>query len=516
MDTAGFPIESTAQALGMLESAMGYLAAADHHQMPAETLADCLRTLERIDAVEAASRGWIIDAFQAQHGYTADAAQNSGTWMRYETKITKQEAAAHRAWARRAIEHPAIMKALAANVMSKSWAIRLVGWTNRIPEEFRGKAEEIIVAAAETGADLPDLIRIAAEILAATAPPDTDDQPFRDRSLRLEDTFEGAGVLAGELTPECTAMLRAVLDALSKPCGAEDDRSHQERYHDALEEAMRLLLGAGLMPEKGGHAVQAIVHIGLGDVLDLPDASVLLKQYAARYASRYAARWAGHRAATSEVTGDGGTWVSGRPAKALACDAAMFPIVTGDPDLDAMQPLVELCLQLHTLQQDAADGTGPIADRAAHADQVDTLIRQIIGQAAALLSGDGGLASFLRRNLLGHTGLGGPSLPLDVGDTDNIPWWLRRAVHTRDQHCQWPRGCDRPAARCQAHHIVHRADHGPTALVNLGDFCFFHHQVVIHGWGWKLKALGDGTYQATSPDGRTWKTGSRPPPPRPG
>jgi hypothetical protein len=31
----------------------------------------------------------------------------------------------------------------------------------------------------------------------------------------------------------------AVLDALSAPAGAEDDRSHAQRYHDALHEAMR-------------------------------------------------------------------------------------------------------------------------------------------------------------------------------------------------------------------------------------------------------------------------------------
>jgi hypothetical protein len=32
-----------------------------------------------------------------------------------------------------------------------------------------------------------------------------------------------------------------VLDALSAPRGAEDDRSHAQRYHDALEDAMRRL-----------------------------------------------------------------------------------------------------------------------------------------------------------------------------------------------------------------------------------------------------------------------------------
>ena len=44
--------------------------------------------------------------------------------------------------------------------------------------------------------------------------------------MRLETTFDGAGVLGGDLTPECAAVVGAVLDALSAPAGAEDTRSH--------------------------------------------------------------------------------------------------------------------------------------------------------------------------------------------------------------------------------------------------------------------------------------------------
>jgi hypothetical protein len=42
------------------------------------------------------------------------------------------------------------------------------------------------------------------------------------------------------------------------------------------------------------------------------------------------------------------------------------------------------------------------------------LEQQILGRVIQIVSGPGGLASFLRRNLLGKP-LGGPSLPLDVG-----------------------------------------------------------------------------------------------------
>ena len=48
-------------------------------------------------------------------------------------------------------------------------------------------------------------------------------------------------MLTGDLAPQCAEVVRAVLDALSAPADAEDTRSQAQRYHDALEEAMRWL-----------------------------------------------------------------------------------------------------------------------------------------------------------------------------------------------------------------------------------------------------------------------------------
>ena len=45
--------------------------------------------------------------------------------------------------------------------------------------------------------------------------------------------------MSGDLTPECAAVVGAVLDVLGAPAGAEDTRTHAQRYHDALLEAMR-------------------------------------------------------------------------------------------------------------------------------------------------------------------------------------------------------------------------------------------------------------------------------------
>ena len=73
------------------------------------------------------------------------------------------------------------------------------------------------------GMGLADLAGVAAEIAARARPdaPDQDGPRFEDRAVKLETTFGGAGVMTGDLTPECAAVVTAVLDALSAPRGAE-------------------------------------------------------------------------------------------------------------------------------------------------------------------------------------------------------------------------------------------------------------------------------------------------------
>jgi hypothetical protein len=461
------------------------------------------------------ARAGLLGAFDAAGDYELDGHGSGGAWLRHRTRITKDEAARHRAWVKTKAEHPLIVAAMRDGILSKSWAKRVMAVTGKIPEPFRQEADKIIATAAATGVELVDLVRLAAEILARTAGPDPDDDKgFRDRNLRLHTTFEGAGVLSGELSPECAAAVQAVLGKLAERAGKEDHRSHGERMHDALEDAMLRLLGSELLPARNGHPVQAIVHIGLNEMLPLDGGSVLAREWIRRQAGR----WAGWRAAVAEQPGDGGAWVYGPGAKGIVCDAALFPIVTGHVDPAHMEDLVRICVELDGYlhwHDEARETAGPVPDRAAHAARIQDLMEQVIGKCVDILSGEPGLASFLRRNLLGHAGLGGPSLPLDVGDVDHIPWWLRRAVHTRDQRCRWPGGCDKPAAACQPHHRVHRAEHGATKIDNLHDLCKFHHLVVIHRWGWSLKACGDGTLEARSPDGRVFKENSRPPP-RPG
>ena len=337
-------------------------------------------------------------------------------------------------------------------------------------------------------------------------------------------------------------------------------RSQAQRYHDALHEALQRLVAAGLLPERAGQPVKAWVHISLADLMVLEGSSALLEEWTARVR----ARWAGHRAAASAGGGDGGAWLDGDAAEAMACDAAMAPVVTGDVNPAALEELVRLCVELDRLRhhprtgpddtsgtggcdgtgqddtsagqdatgqddtsagQDATgtggrgngvDGTGggqgaPAPDTAR---AWEALERAVIGKAVDLLSGPGGLASFLRRRQLGAR-LAGPSLPLDIGYSETIPAGIRNAVILRDQHCQWAGRCNQPASACQVHHVRHKANGGKTSARDCVLLCFFHHQVVIHRWGWTLVLNPDGTTTAWNPD-KTKVLHSHGPPARPG
>ena len=197
-------------------------------------------------------------------------------------------------------------------------------------------------------------------------------------------------------------------------------------------------------------------HISLADLLRLDGSSALQDEWT----GQVRAQWAAHRAAASEGSGSDGAWLDGDAAEAIACDAAMAPIVTGDVNPAALEDLVRLCAELGKLRHasDADAGTGTDEPGPDTGPAWEALEQAIIGKAVDLLSGPGGLASFLRRRQLGVR-LGGPSLPLDIGYSETIPAGIRHAVMLRDQHCQWAGRCDQPAAACEVHHTRTR----PTA-----------------------------------------------------
>ena len=213
----------------------------------------------------------------------------------------------------------------------------------------------------------------------------------------------------------------------------------------------------------------------------------------------------------------------------------MAPFVTGEVNPAALEDLVRLCVQLDRLRhhprtsgtgrddtgqrperwQAPAHGATPARRAAPDTTRAwEALERAIIGKAVDLLSGPGGLASFLRRRQLGAR-LAGPSLPLDIGYAETIPAGIRNAVTLRDQHCRWAGGCNQPASACEVHHVRHKKNGGKTSTKDCVLLCCFHHQVMIHRRGWTLVLNPDGTTTAWNPD-KTTVLHSHSPPARPG
>jgi hypothetical protein len=532
---------STVQALAMVRAGLGYLAGCDAADLGTAAQAEALMGLEQAEARATAARARILSAFTAQGGFEADGQYGPNGWLRAVTKVTPGAAGGATGWARRLAAHPGIAAALAAGQLSASWARQICDWTGQLPEDLRADADQILLAAAAGGADIHDLTALAREMIerARSTPDSDDDGGFADRALWLHTTIGGAGRLQGDLTPDCAASLRVILDALAQRGGPEDTRTAAQRRHDALREACQRLTGAGPDPGHDGQPAQVQIHIDLAALRGRPGGAGLEAGWAA------GPGWSPARAAA----GPGSVFLSGADAEAATCDAALTPIVSGQIDWTVLDQLTDLFLNAHghdlERQQDGGHPAAGLGDRpddggnghqAADRDgepdagrgrppangpggrewnrgrlperpgELSPATRQrlrdtLLQMSINLLSGPGGLAACLRATTLGapYTSL---SQPLDVGrSTRTVPPHLRKAVIQRDKHCQFP-GCHQPPSRCDAHHLIHWSQGGPTALGNLCLLCKFHHLIVIHGWGWKLTRHPDGTTTATSPDGR--------------
>jgi hypothetical protein len=498
----------------MLGRALDHLNAADVASLPAAVQAEALRALGRAEAKHTAARARVLGAFAAQGGCEDDGHGTARTWLKWQTRITAGAAAGAIGWARRLAAHPAIGQALAAGELSPSWARHLCEWTERLPEAQRGDADEILAGAARGGADLAALAGLAQEMYERSyRDSEEPDDGFADRWFRLGITFRGAGRAEGDLTPGCAAALAAVLEALGKKAGPEDTRTGAQRRHDALEEACRRLIRAGMVPARAGQPAQVLVHLTLAQLRGAPGGPAA------------GDAWAAARAAQPG-------WLTGPEADAALCDATVVPVVTGHVDWAALDMLTETFLLTHGIGHPASPGgtgrpgspgrpgIGPSAYGPAHVPDGapagpggspaspggslspaarDRLRRALLGLAADTLSGPGGLAARLRAALDG-TPLTTTSLPLDIGAaTETIPAHLRRAATTRHPHCAFP-GCDQPSSVYDIHHIIPRSRGGPTSLPNLVPLCGFHHLTAIHRHGWNLTLHSDGTTTATSPD----------------
>jgi hypothetical protein len=248
----------------------------------------------------------------------------------------------------------------------------------------------------------------------------------------------------GQLEPEAGHTVLAALEPLARPADAGDARQGSQRTADALTElARRALEGAAYRRR-----------VGSGPSCWSPWT------------------WPASSAAPARWVGPG----VGRPpgpqaSRRLACDGAVTRVLV------SRQP---------TSQQPTCD-TDHGSAAAGHQST-----------AAPDPGGPGGLQGRLRaaRALLPPALGGAPTQPLEIGRVTRVIHPAQRAaLAVRDRGCVFP-GCERPLSWCDAHHLWHWIDGGPTNLANLAMVCRAHHRQV-HEQGWQLTRGPDGRFTAT-------------------
>jgi hypothetical protein len=244
------------------------------------------------------------------------------------------------------------------------------------------------------------------------------------------------------LEPEAGQTLLAALEPLARPASAADTRTGGQRRADALAELARRSLEGGRLPQTGGVRPQLTVLVDLDSLQGGP----------------------------GSLGGD--TELGPLPPEAcrrLACDGAVTRVL-----------VTRQATNHHGHHDD------PCGDHRHHHPHNQATLADRLRAAARRLP-----------PVLG----GAPSQPLDVGRTTRVVSPAQRtALAVRDGGCVFP-GCDRPLAWCEAHHLVHWLDGGPTDLDNLVLLCRAHHRAVHEG-GWQLQHRPDGRLTATPPHRR--------------
>jgi Domain of unknown function (DUF222)/HNH endonuclease len=431
---AGQPDELTA-----LEAAVDNLAAQDLTGQPDAVRAERVLRLRRLlDRLEGQWLGELadVDACGAAGADQGIQAASTASWLRGRLRLGAGAATSAVRTARALFRGPltATAEALCGGEISAAHASVLVHATHDLASHVTAEAEPVLVDAARR-LDPPRLRRVAAHlrhVADAEGAGHEVERRHQRRGLWLATTWEGMVALQGLLEPEAGQTLLAALEPLARPTSAADARSGGQRRADALTELARRNLEAGRLPQTGGVRPQLTVTIDLDSLLDNPGG----------------------------LAGEAGGMALLEPeaCRRLACDGAVTRVlVTRHPTRHPTG---------HHLE-DGATAEGGLTER--------------LRAAMALLP-----------PVLG----GAPSQPLDLGRTTRVVSPAQRtALAVRDGGCVFS-GCDRPLAWCEAHHLWHWLDGGPTDLVNLALLCRAHHRAVHEG-GWRLVRGPDGRFTTT-------------------
>ena len=119
---------SAAEALSAAHGGLSWIAAADPAGLTSEERGDLLRGLIALDSVKLAADTAVLGAFHQLEDYAADGQASAAGWAAWQARTSRQSVAAKLAWWRKLAGRPHLRAALAAGLLSVSWASQILAW----------------------------------------------------------------------------------------------------------------------------------------------------------------------------------------------------------------------------------------------------------------------------------------------------------------------------------------------------------------------------------------------------
>jgi hypothetical protein len=216
-------------------------------------LGDELKTLrEAADVLEAATAK-LLYRFDKAREYASEGHPSAVSWMRDNCRMTGAAAAQRMSIARSLAELPQTEAALTNAEIGYQHVAHIARTAEAVGSDTVRDAEEILLDAAKQMG--PGTFRLVTWHLRHAVDPDgalrEANELHERRFLHISESMDGLYYLDGLLDAEGGAILRTVIDALSKPTSA-DDRTAKQRRADALVEIAQQTLDRGEVPQVGG------------------------------------------------------------------------------------------------------------------------------------------------------------------------------------------------------------------------------------------------------------------------
>ncbi|TDO45149.1 uncharacterized protein DUF222, partial [Kribbella sp. VKM Ac-2571] len=352
------------------------------------------------------------------------------------------------------------------------------------PENLAVAEQELIgLAATHTPSELRRAGKVICDLLDPDGPEPSEKAAYARESLTLKSAERGVS-FHGFLANENAELFRTLIHAHARPHktidGEPDPRPHTKRQADALT---TVLTTAGQTPTATGAAptgatASSTAGAGDGEVLPFPLDRVAPDGDDATAASAGAGNITGTGTGTGVGVGAavGAGAEAGGGAGTVTGAGGGREVVPGH----GAKPHISVTIDYNDLVTATANATGAL-----------TFGDRLSAATVRRLACDADILPIV---------LGSRSQPLDVGTTQRLVTRpMRRALNARDKGCVV---CGAPPSHCEAHHLIHWADGGITAVSNLVLLRLSHESRVGRvGLGW-CEILGCGCERAL------WRCGS--------